>query len=93
MTATNEASSNQKQVVDESRNYDVVSVDLNDGRDYPIYIGTSYTDEQITEMLTSHISGKQALIITNDRIAPMGYLEKYEKLLAPHKEVHITLQP
>merc|ERR1712176_1168758 len=31
--------------------------------------------------------------ITNDRIAPMGYLEKYEKLLAPHKEVHTLVLP
>jgi len=68
-------------------------VDLTDGRDYPIYIGTSYTDEQITNMLTSHIHGKQVLIITNDRIAPIGYLEKYEKLLAPYKEVHTLVLP
>ena len=92
MTATNEASSDEQQVVDDN-NYDVVKVDLNDGRDYPIYIGASFSDEQITEMLTSHISGKQALIITNDRIEPMGYLEKYEKLLAPHKEVHTLVLP
>lgn len=90
MTATNEASADEKQAVDD---YDVVTVDLNDGRDYPIYIGASFTDEQVTEMLTSHISGKQALIITNDRIAPMGYLEKYEKLLAPHKDVHTLVLP
>lgn len=92
MTATNEASADQQQSVDDT-NYDVVKVDLADGRDYPIYIGTSFTDEQISEMLTSHIHGKQALIITNDRIAPMGYLEKYEKLLAPHKEVHTLVLP
>jgi 3-dehydroquinate synthase len=95
MTATNEASADQQQVAnnDDIKNYDVVKVDLTDGRDYPIYIGTSYTDEQITEMLTSHISGKQVLIITNDRIAPMGYLEKYETLLAPHRDVHTLVLP
>ena len=93
MTATNEASADQQQVGNGNENYDVVRVDLTDGRDYPIYIGTSYTDEQITEMLTSHIRGKQVLIITNDRIAPMGYLEKYEKLLAPHREVHTLVLP
>ena len=27
-------------------NYDVVKVDLDDGRDYPIYIGTGYSDEE-----------------------------------------------
>ena len=26
--------------------YDVVTVDLSDGRDYPIYIGTGYSDEE-----------------------------------------------
>merc|ERR1712176_1668418 len=31
--------------------------------------------------------------ITNDKIAPMGYLEKYEKLLAPHREVHTLVLP
>ena len=36
-------------------NYDAVKVDLEDGRDYPIYIGTGYSDGQVAEMLTSHI--------------------------------------
>jgi hypothetical protein len=27
-------------------NYDVVTVDLDDSRDYPIYIGTSFSNEQ-----------------------------------------------
>lgn len=93
MTATNEASADQQQAVDDINNYDVVRVDLTEGRDYPIYIGTSYTDEQITEMLTSHIRGKQVLIVTNDRIAPMGYLEKYERLLSPHREVYTLVLP
>ena len=26
--------------------YDIVKVDLDDGRDYPIYIGTGYEDEE-----------------------------------------------
>lgn len=31
----------------ESReNYDIVKVDLSDGRDYPIYIGTGYEDRE-----------------------------------------------
>lgn len=31
----------------ESReNYDIVKVDLSDGRDYPIYIGTGYSDDE-----------------------------------------------
>lgn len=27
-------------------NYDIVKVDLSDGRDYPIYIGTGYEDKE-----------------------------------------------
>jgi 3-dehydroquinate synthase len=66
--------------VDTENNYDVVKVDLSDGRDYPIYIGTSYSDEQASSMLLSHVHGSKVLIVTNDRIAPM-YLEKYQTLL------------
>jgi 3-dehydroquinate synthase len=73
-------------------NVEIVKVDLSDDRDYPIYIGTSYTDEQASEMLTSHISGTKALLVTNDRIAPM-YLEKYERLVAQHKEVETLVIP
>lgn len=60
--------------------YDVVKVDLSDGRDYPIYIGAGFSEEEAGEMLRSHINGNRALLITNDRISPM-YLEKYERLL------------
>lgn len=72
--------------------YDVVKVDLSDGRDYPIYIGTGYSDEQTTEMLSKHILGTKALLITNDRISPM-YLEKYESLIRQYKEVHTLVLP
>lgn len=71
---------------------DIVKVDLTDGRDYPIYIGTGYSDEQATEMLTSHVLGSKVLLITNDRIAPM-YLEKYRNLLSQNKEVHTLVVP
>lgn len=74
---------------------DTVQVDLSEGRDYPIYIGTGYSDEQVTELLTSHISGSKALLITNDRISPV-YLETYTKLLGGKnniKEVHTLVLP
>jgi len=94
MATIDEIAADQEQkLVGDSSKCDIVKVDLTDGRDYPIYIGTSYTDEEITDMLTSHIHGKQVLIITNDRVAPIGYLEKYEKLLAPYKEVHTLILP
>jgi 3-dehydroquinate synthase len=76
---------------DES-DYDIVKVDLSDGRDYPIYIGTGYSDEETADMLASHIQGTKALLITNDRISPM-YLEKYESLIKQHKEVHTLVLP
>lgn len=63
-----------------STDYEIVKVDLEDGRDYPIYIGTGFSDEQASELLKSHVTGNKVLIITNDRIAPM-YLEKYRSFL------------
>lgn len=60
--------------------YDIVNVDLTDGRDYPIYIGSDFTDAEASALLRKHVHGKRVLLITNDRIAPM-YLEKYEALL------------
>ena len=55
-------------------------MDLSDGRDYPIYIGSDFSDDEASALLRSHVHGKRVLIITNDRIAPM-YLEQYQKLL------------
>eukprot|EP00970_Alexandrium_tamarense_P011859 scaffold2584_cov164-Alexandrium_tamarense.AAC.7 len=63
-----------------STDYDIVKVDLADGRDYPIYIGSGFSDEESSSLLRSHVNGKRVLLITNDRIAPM-YLERYQKLL------------
>eukprot|EP00934_Nitzschia_sp_Nitz4_P004926 Nitzschia sp. Nitz4//scaffold228_size32365//19896//21140//NITZ4_007907-RA/size32365-processed-gene-0.37-mRNA-1//-1//CDS//3329542822//4916//frame0 len=73
-------------------NVDVVKVDLADGRDYPIYIGTGYSDQQVEEMLTSHITGTKALLITNDRVAPF-YLKKYAELVGRHREVCTLVLP
>jgi len=41
---------------------------------------TRLLDLLASKLLQSHITGKQALLITNDRIAPM-YLERYKTLL------------
>lgn len=74
--------------------YDVVKVDLADGRDYPIYIGTSYTDEQAASLLSSHIDGDKVIVVTNDRIAPL-YLERYAGLLRrlANKQVETLVLP
>ncbi|KAL7521338.1 hypothetical protein ACHAWX_006005 [Stephanocyclus meneghinianus] len=60
--------------------YDIVRVDLADGRDYPIYVGSDFSDDETSEMLRRHICGKRVLIVTNERIAPM-YLKKYHDLI------------
>ncbi|KAI2505516.1 3-dehydroquinate synthase [Fragilaria crotonensis] len=54
--------------------YDTVKVDLSDGRDYPIYIGAGFSDEEASKLLQSHVKGTKVLLITNDRISPL-YLE------------------
>lgn len=75
-----------------SYEYDIVKVDLSDGRDYPIYIGDSFGDEEAGRLLRSHVKGNRALLITNDRIAPM-YLEKYASLLKEDEKIRVgTLQ-
>jgi 3-dehydroquinate synthase len=64
-----------------SSSYDVVRVDLENGRDYPIYIGSNFDDGMASSLLRKHVHGRRILLVTNDNIAPM-YLEKYERLLA-----------
>ncbi|KAL7469704.1 hypothetical protein ACHAXS_009973 [Conticribra weissflogii] len=61
--------------------YDTVRVDLANGRDYPIYIGSSFPHSQATSLLRRHVHGKRVLLITNDRISPL-YLEEYRAILA-----------
>jgi 3-dehydroquinate synthase len=68
--------------------YDVVKVDLSDGRDYPIYIGDSFSEEEAGKLLRSHVKGNRALLITNDRISPL-YLEKYESLLKEDGKIQV----
>jgi 3-dehydroquinate synthase len=77
----------------EDSNHDVVKVDLSDGRDYPIYIGTSFSDDQVESMLSSHVLGSKVLVITNDKTAPI-YLDKYSQLLAKSgKDVSTLILP
>jgi 3-dehydroquinate synthase len=70
--------------------YDVVTVDLSDGRDYPIFIGDGFDDEEAGKLLRSHIKGNRALLITNDKVGPL-YLEKYEKLLKEGGDIQIGM--
>ena len=50
-----------------------VSVPLSDDREYPIYIGSSLLSTH-TETLASHVTGRDVLVVTNDRISPI-YLD------------------
>lgn len=68
--------------------YDIVKVELSDGRDYPIYIGDDFNDVEAGKMIRSHIKGNRALLITNDRVAPM-HLERYERLLKEGGDIQI----
>ncbi len=75
-----------------------LSVDLGD-RSYPIYIGRDLLVE--SHLLTGHVVGSQAVIVTNDTIAPL-YLQAVRKSLQqcstltevvlPDGEQHKTLQ-
>lgn len=52
---------------------DVVNVDLGD-RSYPIYIGSGLLDDG--EALRAHVAGSTALVVTNETIAGLGYLDR-----------------
>lgn len=54
-----------------------LTVDLDD-RSYPIYIGTDLLDQY--KLLTDHVRGSSALIVTNTTVAPL-YLEPVENSL------------
>lgn len=71
---------------DREEEYDIVRVDLSDGRDYPIYIGSDFSASQTAALLRPHVHGKRALLITNDRIAPM-YLDRFQQILEEKDEV------
>jgi len=56
---------------------DILNVDLGD-RSYPIYIGNGlFTDHQL---LSKHIAGQSALVVSNETIAPL-YLDKVVTML------------
>jgi len=71
-----------------SDSYDVVKVDLADGRDYPIYIGAEFDDAEAGKILRSHVQGNRALIVTNDRLAPL-YLDKYEAMMKEGGDIQV----
>lgn len=64
-----------------------LNVDLGD-RSYPIYIGTDLLGQ--ADLLTQHIAGNSALIVTNETVAPL-YLEKVKEHLGSIKHDVVIL--
>lgn len=60
---------------------EILNVDLGD-RSYPIYIGSGlFTDHQL---LTQHVAGQSALVVSNETIAPL-YLDRVMHMLDDKK--------
>jgi len=64
-----------------------LNVDLGD-RSYPIYIGTDLLQQ--SDLLTQHIPGNSALIVTNETVAPL-YLEQVKQHLGSIKHEVVIL--
>mmetsp|Transcript_50638 Transcript_50638/g.59139 ORF Transcript_50638/g.59139 Transcript_50638/m.59139 type:complete len:427 (-) Transcript_50638:336-1616(-) len=76
--------------------HEIVRVDLSDDRDYPIYIGAKFSEEESAKILRSHIVGNTVLVVTSDRIASFGHLDRYEKILKdsdPDLRVEVLVLP
>jgi 3-dehydroquinate synthase len=76
----------------------LLTVALNNGRSYPIYIGSGLLNQG--ELLTQHIQSKQVAIVSNVTVAPL-YLAKLqtslqsyqlETIILPDGEQYKTLQ-
>ena len=57
-----------------TKSCEVVTVPLDDGRSYPIYIGSGILST-MPERLAAHAKGRNVLVVTNDRIEGF-YLER-----------------
>ena len=66
-----------------------LTVDLGD-RSYPIYIGAGLLDDG--ECLRRHIAGRQALIVSNETVAPL-YLERLQRALGDDLRVSAAILP
>lgn len=66
----------------------VLQVELNAGRSYPIYIGSDLLTK--TELLSKHIRSKQVAIISNETIAPL-YLSKLQTALVGYQQEAVIL--
>jgi 3-dehydroquinate synthase len=64
-----------------------INVDLGN-RSYPIYIGSGLLSEK--NLLSSHVVGKQVMIVTNTTVAPL-YLDKAKALFADKQISEVIL--
>ena len=61
----------------------IVTVELDNERSYPIYIGANLLDDN--EYLRPHIKGRQVCIVTNETVAPL-YLDRLVSTLKQGEE-------
>lgn len=64
-----------------------LNVDLGE-RSYPIYIGSGLLDQP--NLITNHINGSSALVVSNDTVAPL-YLDKIENALQAIRHDNVVL--
>ncbi len=64
-----------------------LNLDLGE-KSYPIYIGQNLLSK--SELITSHITGKQVMVVTNTTVAPL-YLDKVKKLLGAYTVSEVVL--
>ena len=69
-----------------------MKVPLADGRDYPILIGADLLSTHAT-LLTEHVHGKNVLVVSIDKIAPL-YMDRVTKIFeAAGKVVDTVVLP
>lgn len=66
----------------------VLQVELDQGRGYPIYIGSGLLAQ--SELLTRHIRSKQVVVVTNETIAPL-YLSPLQATLSAYQLETVVL--
>ncbi|MGY6275985.1 3-dehydroquinate synthase [Methylomonas sp. MgM2] len=66
----------------------VLQVELNDGRSYPIYIGSGLLEQ--SDLVKRHIRSKQVAIVSNETIAPL-YLAKIQAALTDYQVETVIL--
>lgn len=70
-------------------NPNILTLNLNlDNKSYPIYIGENLLSQ--AQLLTDHIKGKQIMIVSNTKVAPL-YLQNVKNLLSDYEVCDVIL--